>query len=72
MNILEVSTTDIVDATIPSKVKSNTRKSHPWITSEIKLLIRKRNRYFKTAKQSNHPEHWRRYKKRKECSEIQN
>ena len=53
---------DRVDCTVPHKVVSDKRKPTPWITGEIKKLIRKRNRLFKIANKYNRAEHWSRYK----------
>ncbi|MCP3930316.1 MAG: hypothetical protein GY705_14575 [Bacteroidetes bacterium] len=52
----------IIEDNVDSKLTSS--KTHqPWITSETKRMIRKKNRWFSLAKKSNSPRVWNRYKK---------
>ena len=52
----------IINNNVPTKETSS--KSHqPWITTETKRLIRKKNRWFRKAKQTNTEKDWKIYKK---------
>ena len=57
----------IIDKNVPSKETSS--KSHqPWITTETKKLIRKKNRWYKYAKKTKSGKVWKKYGKIKaEC-----
>ena len=43
---------DAVDQTVPSKMINNNKKKLPWITKEIKALIRKRNKLYQKKKRN--------------------
>ena len=43
---------DAVDQTVPSKMINNNKKRLPWITKEIKALIRKRNKLYQKKKRN--------------------
>jgi hypothetical protein len=43
---------DVVDQTVPSKMINNNKKRLPWITKEIKALIRKRNKLYQKKKRN--------------------
>ena len=66
-NFLKIEFTKIIEEYVPSKLTSS--KCHqPWITTETKRLIRKKNRWFNLAKKLNTGKAWKRYKKIKsEC-----
>ena len=52
----------IVETNVPTKMTSS--KTHqPWINTETKRLIRKKNRWLGKAKKSNLDQHWKTYKK---------
>ena len=54
---------------IPSKTIS-TRNSHPWISTLIKRLSRRKQRCYNRAKLSHHPEDWQLYYQlKKECQQ---
>ena len=44
----------------PKRVKSN--RKLPWITTQLKRMIRKRERLFKKARRSRLASHWQSYK----------
>jgi len=50
---------------IPHKV-DKPRDSPPWITNEIKKLIKRTNRLYVKKKKSNHPSHIKLYKEAKQ------
>ena len=51
----------IIEDNVESKLTSS--KTHqPWITTETKRMLRKKNRWFKLAKKSNSPKVWKRFK----------
>ena len=51
----------IIEKNVPTKMSSS--KTHqPWINTETKRLIRKKNRWLKKAKKSNFKKHWDIYK----------
>ena len=61
---------------VPAK-NISTNYKHPWINRTIKRLSRRKQRYFKRAKQTNSPEHWLEYHKikvecRRECQNTYN
>ena len=48
----------IIENNVPTKLTSS--KAHqPWITTETKRLIRKKNRWFKKAKTTNSTKDWK-------------
>ena len=57
----------IIEDNVPSKTTS-TKTHQPWINTETKRLVRKKNRWFKYAKESNSGKVWKTYRKIKnEC-----
>ena len=55
----------------------STNYKHPWINRTIKCLSRRKQCYFKRARQTNSPEHWLEYHKikvecRRECRNTYN
>jgi hypothetical protein len=52
--------TETIERNIPSKY-TTTRWNLPWMTTEIKQMIRKKQRLYK-AKKSNDKEHWNNFK----------
>ena len=58
----------IIDKNVPTKMTSS--KTHqPWINTETKQLIRKKNRWLKKAKNSNLGKDWDTYKKIKSSTQ---
>ena len=66
-NFIKSEFNKIMNAYVPTKETSS--KSHqPWITTECKRLIRKKNRWFKLAKTSNSGKVWKTYRNiKKQC-----
>ncbi|XP_021366929.1 uncharacterized protein LOC110459148 [Mizuhopecten yessoensis] len=62
--ILRKGITEAMESFIPSKLSSK-YQSHPWITHNIKKLIKKKHRYYIKAKQSGSKELWNKYKREK-------
>ena len=57
----------IIEDNVPSK-STSTKAHQPWINTETKRLIRKKNRWFKYAKEANSGKVWKTYRKIKsEC-----
>ena len=52
----------VAEETIPNKIIKVNKNDLPWITNEIKQMIRKRNRIRKKAKKSNNPMHWYKFR----------
>jgi hypothetical protein len=52
---------NILETCVPSKM-SKQRPHLPWISQEIKRAMRKRDRLYKTAKRSNDPAKWERFR----------
>ena len=50
-----------ISTNIPTKMLT-TRWNVPWITREIKTLIRKKQRVYNKAKRTNNEEHWEEFK----------
>ena len=46
----------------PNKVITIRPTDPPWITSQIKRLIRKRKRAYRNAKRTQNPSHWYKFK----------
>ena len=60
-NYLKVEINNIIEKNVPTKETSS--KCHqPWINSEVKKLIRKKNRWFTKAKKSNSRKVWEKYR----------
>jgi hypothetical protein len=53
--------TETIERNIPSKY-TTTRWNLPWMTTEIKQMIRKKQRLYNKAKKSNDKEHWNNFK----------
>ena len=66
-NFIKTEFHKIIEDNVPSKLTSS--KAHqPWINTETKRLIRKRNRWFKYAKEAKSGKVWKTYRKiRSEC-----
>ena len=61
-NFLKIEFYKIIEKNVPTKLTSS--KIHqPWINTETKRLLRKKNRWFKKAKSSDSPHIWNTYKK---------
>jgi len=63
INVLWNKFTDICDhclRLIPTKTASS-KFHHPWITTYVKRLTRRKQRAYNRAKQTNHPENWTTY-----------
>ena len=63
MDILE----KIIEECIPSQIVTIRPKDKPWMTSEIRKLIRKRNRLHKIYKRTKTPQTERKYKDMRNC-----
>lgn len=50
---------------IPQKTIRVRPKDKPWMNNRVRLGIRQRNRIHKKAKSSNNPEHWRKYREKR-------
>lgn len=61
-NYMKTEITSIINNHVPTKMTSS-RFHQPWINSTTKRLIRKKNRWFKKAKQSNSGKVWKIYHK---------
>ena len=53
---------DIAKHTIPNKIVTIRPSDKPWYSNPLRLLCRKKDRYYKRAKQINSPELWEKYK----------
>ena len=63
-NFLKTNFCKIIENNVPTKISSS--KFHqPWINTETKRMIRRKNRWFRRAKTSNTPHVWNIYKKLK-------
>ncbi|KAK3105973.1 hypothetical protein FSP39_009903, partial [Pinctada imbricata] len=61
----------VASENIPNIMITIRESDLPWISSEIKRVIRKRNRTRKMAKKSNNPTHWQLFRKlRNECVSL--
>ena len=60
-NFIKKEFTFIIDDNVPTK-ETSTKVHQPWITTETKQLIRKKNRWFKKAKETNSPRVWKIYR----------
>ena len=61
-NFIKTEFCKIIENNVPTKFSSS--KFHqPWINTETKRLIRRKNRWFRKAKKSNSPHVWNLYKK---------
>ena len=61
-NHIKKEITSLIEKHVPSKMTSS-KVHQPWINTETKRLIRKKNRWLQKAKKSNSPHFWKTYKK---------
>ena len=66
-NFIKTEFNRIMNTNVPTK-ETSTKSHQPWITTECKRLIRKKNRWFKLAKASNSGKVWKTYREmKKQC-----
>ena len=62
---------DIADKVIPNRIITINKNDPPWITSDVKKAIRKKNRSHKKAKETKTPYYWAKFRKiRNKCNSV--
>ena len=58
----KTSVTSAMDQHVPTKM-SSTRRTHPWVNTNLRKLMRKKQRAHRLAKRTRQARDWNRYKK---------
>jgi len=73
-NIVSNITREVIqsaDANIPNRIITVRKDNPPWLTSNIKKCIRRKNRLHRRAKRSNIPGHWAQFRlARNKCNKL--
>ena len=68
-NCLKTNLLSIMDDNVPTKL-SSTKNHQPWITTETKRILRKKQRWYTKAKSCKSDKAWNKYKQIKKASQM--